>query len=73
MIMRTYLLTYVEAVYAQHANTASILYAPRYLYDLLTRARVVKSKIPVLLLCNKVDKPSAHSKDFIRKQLEKEM
>lgn len=47
--------------------------ASEYLYDLLTRASVVKSKIPVLLLCNKVDKPSAHSKDFIRKQLEKEI
>ncbi|KAI5656602.1 hypothetical protein M9H77_25395 [Catharanthus roseus] len=47
--------------------------ASEYLYDLLTRASVVKNKTPVLLLCNKVDKPSAHSKDFIRKQLEKEI
>lgn len=44
-----------------------------YLYDILTRASVVRKKIPLLILCNKVDKPSAHSKEFIRKQLEKEI
>ncbi|KAK6116525.1 hypothetical protein DH2020_049730 [Rehmannia glutinosa] len=47
--------------------------ASEYLYDLLTKASVVKKKIPLLLLCNKVDKVTAHTKDFIRKQLEKEI
>jgi signal recognition particle receptor subunit beta len=47
--------------------------ASEYLYDILTRASVVKKKIPVLILCNKVDKVTAHTKDFIRKQLEKEI
>lgn len=45
----------------------------RYLYDILTKAIVVRKKIPVLILCNKVDKVTAHTKEFIRKQLEKEM
>eukprot|EP01018_Ginkgo_biloba_P009296 Gb_33922 [translate_table: standard] len=44
-----------------------------YLYDVLTKALVVKKKIPVLIVCNKVDKVTAHSMDFIRKQLEKEI
>lgn len=44
-----------------------------YLYDILTKASVVKMKIPILILCNKTEKVSAHSKDFIRKQLEKEI
>ncbi|XP_058091848.1 uncharacterized protein LOC131237849 [Magnolia sinica] len=44
-----------------------------YLYDILTKAAVVKRKIPLLIVCNKTDKVSAHSKDFIRKQLEKEI
>ncbi|KAD5802684.1 hypothetical protein E3N88_14044 [Mikania micrantha] len=52
-------------------------YLPRaagmYLYDILTKASVVKRKIPLLILCNKVDKVTAHTKDFIRKQLEKEI
>ncbi|KAG6396495.1 hypothetical protein SASPL_142646 [Salvia splendens] len=47
--------------------------ASEYLYDILTKASVVKRKIPLLLLCNKVDKVTAHTKDFIRKQLEKEL
>ncbi|KAL8519101.1 hypothetical protein ACS0TY_010149 [Phlomoides rotata] len=47
--------------------------ASEYLYDILTKATVVKKKIPLLLLCNKVDKVTAHTKDFIRKQLEKEI
>ena len=45
----------------------------RYLYDILTKSSVVKKKIPVLILCNKTDKVTAHTKEFIRKQLEKEM
>ncbi|KAM5554171.1 hypothetical protein ABKV19_026087 [Rosa sericea] len=47
--------------------------ASEYLYDLLTKASVVKKKIPILILCNKTDKVTAHSKEFIRKQLEKEI
>ncbi|OIT33745.1 PREDICTED: signal recognition particle receptor subunit beta-like [Nicotiana attenuata] len=47
--------------------------AAEYLYEILTKATVVKKKIPVLLLCNKVDKITAHTKEFIRKQLEKEI
>ncbi|OWM76077.1 hypothetical protein CDL15_Pgr009723 [Punica granatum] len=44
-----------------------------YLYDVLTNAYVVKKKIPVLILCNKTEKVTAHTKDFIRKQMEKEI
>ncbi|KAB1207883.1 Signal recognition particle receptor subunit beta [Morella rubra] len=47
--------------------------ASEYLYDILTKASVVKKKIPVLILCNKTDKVTAHSKEFIRKQMEKEI
>ncbi|KAK4787976.1 hypothetical protein SAY86_019295 [Trapa natans] len=47
--------------------------ASEYLYEILTNASVVKKKIPVLLLCNKTDKVTAHTKDFIRKQMEKEI
>jgi signal recognition particle receptor subunit beta len=50
-----------------------ILTLQRYLYDILTKASVVNKKIPVLLLCNKTDKVTAHTKEFIRKQMEKEM
>ncbi|XP_010531497.1 PREDICTED: signal recognition particle receptor subunit beta-like [Tarenaya hassleriana] len=44
-----------------------------YLYDILTNANVVKKKIPVLLCCNKADKLTAHTKEFICKQMEKEI
>eukprot|EP00850_Spirogloea_muscicola_P005154 SM000023S07610 [mRNA] locus=s23:430569:431858:- [translate_table: standard] len=44
-----------------------------FLYELLTTKVVVKRRIPVLLLCNKMDKVTAYSVDFIRKQLEKEI
>lgn len=44
-----------------------------YLYDILTKASVVKRKLPVLICCNKTDKVTAHTKEFIRKQLEKEI
>ncbi|CAH2080525.1 unnamed protein product [Thlaspi arvense] len=47
--------------------------ASEYLYDILTKTSVVKKKIPVLIICNKVDKVTAHTKEFIRKQLEKEI
>ena len=45
----------------------------RYMYDILTKATVVKKRIPVLIFCNKTDKVTAHSKEFIKKQLEKEV
>ncbi|KAH7438911.1 hypothetical protein KP509_04G036600 [Ceratopteris richardii] len=44
-----------------------------YLYDILSKALIVKYKIPVLIVANKMDKVTAHSIDFIRKQLEKEI
>ncbi|KAF3431237.1 hypothetical protein FNV43_RR25967 [Rhamnella rubrinervis] len=47
--------------------------ASEYLYDVLTKASVVKKKIPVLIVCNKTDKVTAHTKEFIRKQMEKEI
>lgn len=47
--------------------------AAEYLYDILTKASVIKRKIPLLMVCNKSEKVTAHSKDFIRKQLEKEI
>ncbi|VAH99494.1 unnamed protein product [Triticum turgidum subsp. durum] len=45
----------------------------RYLYDILTKATVLKKRVPVLIFCNKADKVTAHSKEFIKKQLEKEV
>ncbi|GJN41401.1 hypothetical protein PR202_gn00773 [Eleusine coracana subsp. coracana] len=50
-----------------------ILSSCRYLYDILTKATVVKKRVHVLIFCNKTDKVTAHSKEFIRKQLEKEI
>ncbi|XP_072982352.1 uncharacterized protein [Typha latifolia] len=47
--------------------------AAEYLYDILTKSSVVKRRIPILIVCNKTDKVTAHSKEFIRKQLEKEI
>ncbi|KAJ4837088.1 hypothetical protein Tsubulata_033512 [Turnera subulata] len=44
-----------------------------YLYDILTKASVVKKKVPLLICCNKTDKVTAHTMEFIRKQLEKEI
>ena len=44
-----------------------------YLYNILTKASAVKKRIPVLIVRNKTEKSTAHSKDFIRKQLEKEI
>ncbi|KAH0763833.1 hypothetical protein KY290_019906 [Solanum tuberosum] len=44
-----------------------------YLYEILTKASVVKKNVLVLLICNKVDKVTAHTAEFIRKQLEKEI
>ncbi|MCO5554375.1 hypothetical protein L7F22_007905 [Adiantum nelumboides] len=44
-----------------------------YLYDILSKAWVVKYKIPILIVANKTDKVTAHSTEFIRKQLEKEI
>uniref|UniRef100_A0A7N0VF05 Signal recognition particle receptor subunit beta n=1 Tax=Kalanchoe fedtschenkoi TaxID=63787 RepID=A0A7N0VF05_KALFE len=47
--------------------------ASEYLYDILTKSSIVKKRVPVFIFCNKMDKASAHSKEFIRKQLEKEI
>ncbi|CAM6037983.1 unnamed protein product [Sphagnum compactum] len=47
--------------------------AAEYLYEVLTKTVVARKKMPVLLACNKMDKITAHSTDFIRKQLEKEI
>ncbi|XP_061372752.1 uncharacterized protein LOC133315191 [Gastrolobium bilobum] len=44
-----------------------------YLYDLLTKGSIVSKKIPLLILCNKTDKVTAHTKEFIHKQMEKEI
>ncbi|PNT68461.1 signal recognition particle receptor subunit beta isoform X1 [Brachypodium distachyon] len=52
---------------------SSMQAAAEYLYDILTKATVVKKRIPVLIFCNKTDKVTAHSKEFIKKQLEKEV
>ncbi|AQK52212.1 hypothetical protein Zm00014a_035809 [Zea mays] len=52
---------------------SSMQAAAEYLYDILTKATVVKKKVPVLIFCNKTDKVTAHSKEFIKKQLEKEL
>jgi len=47
--------------------------AAEYLYDILTNKEVVRRKVPLLLTCNKMDKVTAHSSNFIRGQLEKEL
>ncbi|XP_024372786.1 uncharacterized protein [Physcomitrium patens] len=47
--------------------------AAEYLYELLTNKEVVKRRIPILLTCNKMDKITAHSSNFIKGQLEKEL
>ncbi|RLN17524.1 signal recognition particle receptor subunit beta-like [Panicum miliaceum] len=52
---------------------SSMQAAAEYLYDTLTKASVVKKKVPVLIFCNKTDKVTVHSKEFIKKQLEKEI
>ncbi|XBI08608.1 hypothetical protein VPH35_136313 [Triticum aestivum] len=52
---------------------SSMQASAEYLYDILTKATVVKKRIPVLIFCNKTDKVTAHSKEFIKKQLEKEV
>jgi signal recognition particle receptor subunit beta len=43
------------------------------LYDILTRREVIQKRIPVLIACNKMDRITAHTVEFITKQLEKEM
>eukprot|EP00270_Netrium_digitus_P002861 TRINITY_DN13227_c0_g1_i8.p1 TRINITY_DN13227_c0_g1~~TRINITY_DN13227_c0_g1_i8.p1 ORF type:complete len:134 (+),score=18.56 TRINITY_DN13227_c0_g1_i8:54-455(+) len=45
----------------------------RFIYDVLRKRTVAQRRIPILVACNKTDKVTAHSVDFIRKQLEKEM
>ena len=45
----------------------------RMLYDVLGSTHVQKGRVPVLVACNKMDLSSAHSVEFCRKRLEKEM
>ena len=46
----------------------------RQLYDLLSHPAVAKRKLPVLLACNKADQGTkAHTVEFVRKRLEKEI
>eukprot|EP00270_Netrium_digitus_P002859 TRINITY_DN13227_c0_g1_i4.p1 TRINITY_DN13227_c0_g1~~TRINITY_DN13227_c0_g1_i4.p1 ORF type:complete len:194 (+),score=44.73 TRINITY_DN13227_c0_g1_i4:54-635(+) len=45
----------------------------QFIYDVLRKRTVAQRRIPILVACNKTDKVTAHSVDFIRKQLEKEM
>ncbi|KAI5073674.1 hypothetical protein GOP47_0011687 [Adiantum capillus-veneris] len=44
-----------------------------YLYDVLSKALVVKYRIPILVVANKMDKVTAHSTEFVCKQIEKEI
>lgn len=44
-----------------------------FLYEVLTKWVVASRRLPLLILCNKLDKVTAHTADFIRKQLEKEI
>ncbi|CAM8883568.1 unnamed protein product [Rhodiola kirilowii] len=44
-----------------------------FLYDILTNASILERKVPVLVLCNKNDNVVAHTKEFIRKHLEREI
>lgn len=46
----------------------------RQLYDVLTHPAVIGRRLPIFLACNKSDMGvKAHSVDFIRKRLEKEL
>lgn len=48
--------------------------AAEHLYDVLVHPVVAGRRLPILIACNKVDEgPRAHTVDFIRKRLEKEM
>lgn len=48
--------------------------AAEQLFDLLAHPAVAKRRVPVLLACNKADMGAkAHTVDFIRKRLEKEI
>ena len=59
--------------FAQH--TSLISHPPnRQLYDVLAHPVIQQNRIPILLACNKIDMGlKAHSVDFIRKRLEKEL
>jgi signal recognition particle receptor subunit beta len=43
------------------------------LYDVLGNPTVQKGRVPLLVACNKMDLSSAHTAEFTRKRLEKEM
>eukprot|EP00898_Chlorokybus_atmophyticus_P000229 jgi/Chlat1/1206/Chrsp115S00739 len=43
------------------------------MYELLTNRSIHKRRIPLLVACNKMDNLNAHTVEFIRKRLEKEL
>lgn len=43
------------------------------LFDVLSNPQVQRRRLPVLLVCNKSERITAHPVDFIRKRLEKEI
>ncbi|KAK3244608.1 hypothetical protein CYMTET_45785 [Cymbomonas tetramitiformis] len=43
------------------------------IYELLAKPSVQKKRVPILVVCNKMDRTSAHSIEFLRKRLEKEI
>uniref|UniRef100_A0A7N0RAV6 Signal recognition particle receptor subunit beta n=1 Tax=Kalanchoe fedtschenkoi TaxID=63787 RepID=A0A7N0RAV6_KALFE len=45
----------------------------KFLYDILTNGSTCERKLPVLVLCNKNDNVVAHTKEFIRRHLEREI
>ena len=62
------------AALPQRALPAPTRSPRRQLYDLLAHPAVGRRRLPVLLACNKADMGErAHTVDFIRKRLEKEI
>lgn len=57
------------------AGNEPITLAPfRHLYDVLTNPAISSLRVPILLVCNKADLGvKAHSVDFIRKRIEREL
>ena len=45
----------------------------RYLFDIITNKVFNKKRIPLQIACNKSDMLTARTKEFIKKELEKEM
>mmetsp|Transcript_27374 Transcript_27374/g.52120 ORF Transcript_27374/g.52120 Transcript_27374/m.52120 type:complete len:242 (+) Transcript_27374:61-786(+) len=61
----------VDAV--DFSTTGYVRSAADMLYDALSKRSLQRSRVPVLVACNKMDYSSAHSVDFVRKRLEKEI